>query len=385
MTHRPHPFRCLVHLVPILVIALYQPGPLDAQQLSADERRVQRLLADEKYDEAAQLTERLSRETPDRATVWFGLGIARHGQGRYADAIPAYEKAARLSPRMAATAFYNIACSLARAGNPDAAFAALDRARWLGFSDHDGMRDDPDLASLRDDPRFELPSPRTTHRFRTPLGVEIEYVRVLPHGYDASKTYPVLLALGPGSESLAATDFVLSNYWGEQAARLGWIVLAPARPSSGWRGPEGVRAMGSFLDSMAENYKVESGKFHLGGCSNGGNSAFHLAQHLPSRFHSLTVIPGSTSTDLLERLQGMHVAMYVGEHDGPWVGAAKRAHEKLQELGVNSTLEIVPDQGHVVETLFGDTLIRRMEEFRVPSPLRGQGMDDAHELLDLRR
>jgi tetratricopeptide (TPR) repeat protein len=49
---------------------------------------------------------------------------------------------------------YNLACSLALTRRPDEAFRELDEARSLGYRDREHALHDPDLASLRDDPRF---------------------------------------------------------------------------------------------------------------------------------------------------------------------------------------------------------------------------------------
>lgn len=54
-----------------------------------------------------------------------------------------------------ASALYNLACARARLGNKDSAFAALDRAITVGFRDAAHIQADPDLASLREDPRFK--------------------------------------------------------------------------------------------------------------------------------------------------------------------------------------------------------------------------------------
>jgi tetratricopeptide (TPR) repeat protein len=50
--------------------------------------------------------------------------------------------------------WYNLACSYALLGMTDKAFAALERALRLGYSHFAHLRRDPDLKSLRRDPRF---------------------------------------------------------------------------------------------------------------------------------------------------------------------------------------------------------------------------------------
>ena len=50
--------------------------------------------------------------------------------------------------------WYNLACSYAVLGMIEPAFAALQRALELGYRHLDHVRRDPDLKSLRRDPRF---------------------------------------------------------------------------------------------------------------------------------------------------------------------------------------------------------------------------------------
>ena len=50
---------------------------------------------------------------------------------------------------------YNLACSLARAGQSDEAIDSLSRAILLGYDDLAHMESDPDLESLKDHPDFQ--------------------------------------------------------------------------------------------------------------------------------------------------------------------------------------------------------------------------------------
>jgi len=50
--------------------------------------------------------------------------------------------------------FYNLACSYALLKQINRAFAALRNAITLGYKDVRWLKKDPDLANLRDDPRF---------------------------------------------------------------------------------------------------------------------------------------------------------------------------------------------------------------------------------------
>lgn len=50
---------------------------------------------------------------------------------------------------------YNLACSLALLRQSEAAFEELERAVELGYAEPQHLLDDPDLESLRSDPRFQ--------------------------------------------------------------------------------------------------------------------------------------------------------------------------------------------------------------------------------------
>ncbi len=68
-------------------------------------------------------------------------------------ALQADQQLVRLRPDKP-IAWYNLACSYAVLGMTDRAFDALERALRLGYRHYHHLRRDPDLKSLRRDPRF---------------------------------------------------------------------------------------------------------------------------------------------------------------------------------------------------------------------------------------
>lgn len=74
-------------------------------------------------------------------------------RGDWGPAIEAYEAALEVEPKDAA-ARYALACCLARAGRSGPALDALERAVDGGYANGALLRKDPDLASLRGDPRW---------------------------------------------------------------------------------------------------------------------------------------------------------------------------------------------------------------------------------------
>ena len=79
--------------------------------------------------------------------------IQANEKGDYAKARALCQKAIGWEPQNS-THHYNLACIEAKAGNADAAFAALTEANRLGYSDTEGMSADADLASLKKDARY---------------------------------------------------------------------------------------------------------------------------------------------------------------------------------------------------------------------------------------
>src|SRR5262245_29533849 len=74
-------------------------------------------------------------------------------RGRFADGLQIDRRLVQLRPNDP-LAHYNLACSYALLRRPDQAIRTLRRAVELGYRDFQYIRDDHDLDSIRNDPRF---------------------------------------------------------------------------------------------------------------------------------------------------------------------------------------------------------------------------------------
>ncbi|MFQ5670504.1 MAG: nuclear transport factor 2 family protein [Acidobacteriota bacterium] len=216
------------------------------------------------------------------------------------------------------------------------------------------------------------------HEYRTLAvedGSELQYALVLPDGYDPRRTYPALLALPPGPQTREMVEAGLNLYWGRDAARHGWLVVSPVAPGGRlfFQGPE--RLIPPLLDRIQDEFKIEGGKFHLAGVSNGGRSAFRVALNWPGRFHTLTVLPGFPPAEedfaRLERLRGIPVHLFAGGEDRVWVRQETRTQQRLEQLGFDVTLEVFPGEGHVPSTMKGQVM-DLLDTLRVPGPGGGE-------------
>jgi len=110
---------------------------------------------DKTHDPAFEIGffESVLRRQPRYAEVIEILGGLYTKAGRVADGLRMDRLLVRLQPTNA-TAFYNLACSLALCQRKTAALHSLRQAVELGYRDFDWMSQDPDLESLKKRPEF---------------------------------------------------------------------------------------------------------------------------------------------------------------------------------------------------------------------------------------
>ncbi|MFL6843513.1 MAG: TPR end-of-group domain-containing protein [Allosphingosinicella sp.] len=106
------------------------------------------------WQAAAELWEKVVAANPVEGRFWSRLGNARLAGKDYRGAIPALEKAVELGSGFPENNAYNIACAYALLGDKDQAFDWLNRSLAARYLDLQSLAADPDLASLRGDPRF---------------------------------------------------------------------------------------------------------------------------------------------------------------------------------------------------------------------------------------
>jgi poly(3-hydroxybutyrate) depolymerase len=198
-------------------------------------------------------------------------------------------------------------------------------------------------------------------------GTTVRYKVVLPEGYDPEKAYPGVVALGGGAQSMRTVDRTLSRNFRDEAVKRGFIVIAPAAPQGQLFFQDGARLIPAFLDMMLAEYKIQDGKFHIAGPSNGGIAAFHLAAQNPEYFLSVTAFPGymwERTEAKLQAISKLCVFMYVGEFDRyMWHDEMEGEAEFLRSLGTSAHYTVEKDQPHGIATLTGEHAGRLFDGF----------------------
>ena len=195
----------------------------------------------------------------------------------------------------------------------------------------------------------------------------VHYKVVLPNGYEPAKTYPGILALGGGPQTMNTVDSILSRNFRAEAEKRGYIVVAPAAPDDQLFFEEGARIFPEFLKMILADYKIQDNKFHIAGPSNGGIAAFHVAAANPQYFLSVTAFPGymwQPTTAKLQAISKMCVFMYVGELDEyMWHGEMEKEAEFLRSKGTVAHYTVENGQPHRLDTLAGANAARLFDGF----------------------
>jgi poly(3-hydroxybutyrate) depolymerase len=195
----------------------------------------------------------------------------------------------------------------------------------------------------------------------------VQYKVVLPSGYDPARTYPGIIALGGGPQTMNTVDGTLTRNFRAEAEKRGYIVVAPAAPEGRLFFEDGARIFPEFLKMILADYKIQDGKFHIAGPSNGGIAAFHVAAANPQYFVSVTAFPGymwQPTPARLQTISKMCVFMYVGETDEyRWHDEMKQEAEFLRSKGTVARYTVEKGQAHRLESLAGANASRLFDGF----------------------
>ena len=206
-----------------------------------------------------------------------------------------------------------------------------------------------------------------SERIMRVAGTTVSYKLVLPNGYDAAKTYPAILVFGGGPQTMNTIDGALARNFQAEAEQRGYIVVGPAAPDGDLFFYEGERIFPAFLDTILAAHKIEAGKFHVAGPSNGGIASMHIAAKFPQYFLSATAYPGylwQPTEAKLRKLEGICAYFYVGEHDEyRWHDEMKDEAEYLAARGSVAEYHLEKGQPHRIETLAGAGASRLFEGF----------------------
>lgn len=154
MESRPRLRILLVVLLLVLTAtrgAFAQDGP--PPQSPAMQEAV-RLFQERKWAEAAKKFEEVTKAEPANGLAWYRWGMSLHELGQYREAVEKYAQVERLNFSPGA-AMFRTARAYVKLGEREKAMQWLLQAVDAGYVFPQMLGGDPDIAPLRDDPRFK--------------------------------------------------------------------------------------------------------------------------------------------------------------------------------------------------------------------------------------
>jgi predicted Zn-dependent protease len=130
--------------------AIPPPSPAVSYQID----QAQQALANNDLETASTIARSLTSKAPTSPDVYNLLGIVKATKGETKQAHKAFQKGLSIAPDDPILR-YNVGCMHARHGERAQALRALEQAFSLQPSLTEGAREDPDLASLYEDPAFQ--------------------------------------------------------------------------------------------------------------------------------------------------------------------------------------------------------------------------------------
>ena len=204
-------------------------------------------------------------------------------------------------------------------------------------------------------------------------GVTVHYKVVLPNHYDATKSYPGVLAFGGGPQTMNTVDSIIDRNFRDEAEKRGYIVVAPAAPNNQLFFEGGERIFPEFLKRILADYKIQDEKFHVAGPSNGGITSFQIASLYPEYFLSITAFPGFIQDETpanIKAISRMCVNMFVGEVDPMgWQNLMRKQAADFRAAGITAQYTVEKGQPHRLDTLAGRNASRLFDLFRTGQTL----------------
>ena len=180
-------------------------------------------------------------------------------------------------------------------------------------------------------------------------GIEVDVAIFKPESYSDSGNHPLILALPWGRGTPDLTLGMVDAYWGREASRRGYVVVAPSiRGSSlATEADEFLPALFSWLD---ENVSYDPSRVVAAGASAGGIGVFHVLASAPARFAAAIAMPGGYSgpVEALEPFAPKPVWLMVGEMDSGWHARTEATRTTLEAAGITPRVNMIRGQGHVL-------------------------------------
>lgn len=182
--------------------------------------------------------------------------------------------------------------------------------------------------------------------FKNADGSDSKYVLFVPHTYDGTKEFPVILFLHGSGETKGGQKMPVEQGIGPHIKRnektFPAFVVIPQAETRGWEadGPNGKRAM-AMLDTTLKDYKIDASRQYLTGLSMGGYGTWSHAAAYADRWACFVPICGGVrnsadASATAEKVKDIPCWCWHGDKDAAVkVEKSRELIEAMKKLGAS--------------------------------------------------
>jgi phospholipase/carboxylesterase len=199
-------------------------------------------------------------------------------------------------------------------------------------------------------------------RVRDPSAERGGFDLYVPESYDASRPWPLVMALHGGSGS--GEDFLWT--WLREARSRQFLLVAPTSIGFTWSmmGEDiDASALLRIVEYIAANWRVDRERVLLTGLSDGATYTLLCGLLEGSPFSALAPVSGvlhphNFSNGSIERARGRRIYLVHGELDWMFpIAVARMAHEHLRNAGADIVFRPLPDLSHTYPRAENDRIL----------------------------
>jgi predicted peptidase len=156
--------------------------------------------------------------------------------------------------------------------------------------------------------------------FKNADGHDSPYVVFVPHGYDGTKPYPVLLFLHGAGETKGGSKQPVEVGIGpaikKREKTFPFITIIPQAETRGWgaASENGKRAL-AMLDEVCKEFKTDPKRIYLTGLSMGGMGTWSMAIANPDKWAAIAPICGRGDVKQAEKIKDLPCWCFHGDKD----------------------------------------------------------------------
>lgn len=196
------------------------------------------------------------------------------------------------------------------------------------------------LQELQSEKVLDLNNPKAFFNFQI----------VYPEDYYATKTYPVLLGLSGGNQSVEIVNYCYAA-WFKSDYFKNHITILPVNTNEKSLRNYSQTEICNMLSAIKNSFRVTNKNWIIVGTSNGGVATFNFVAADPTLFQGIIVIPGVVNgqVEINDSWKHLKIILAYGENDqDDWIKGTEKTKILLNEYVEDVNTIEMKGQGHIL-------------------------------------